>query len=174
MVPSMGDDNIKWAEDAIATKRAKMQENLAENARLEAEIPDLEAYIRVERAKASRSYGSLAIRPSGQANPAISVPLTAVVERAAKVANPFLKLIADEQQKRGAKKRAILSILDSYNTALPTSTILTLLPAMKIAGATTENTSPQLSAYKADGFVTLVDEGWKITQKGREYLAQKN
>lgn len=159
----MSTDNIKWAEDAIAAKKEKILENRAENARLEAEIPDLEAYIRVEKAKAEApntvvgALGRAAMSPTAQ-NVRVSAEVKDLIDAGT----------------RGAKKRAILSMLDAFNGPMSTSTVIMTLPAYGITNATTENTSPQLSAYKADGLVALVFEGWKITQKGREYLAQKN
>jgi hypothetical protein len=152
----MSEENqrIRRAQAEIAEQDKIVADAESAKAKALARKADLMAFIRVEREHADDFDWEAAQSPiMGALNAAAA---------------------SFDASQRGAKKKAILTILNSYNTPMSTSAITVALGAYSIAGATTENTSPQLSTYKADGFVALVDEGWKITQKGREYLAQKN
>lgn len=145
---------IRWAEDQIAEQDKIIADAEAAKSAALAMKADLQAYIRVEQAAERSREDEFAAKPI----------LSALVAAGDAI----------EVSRRGTKKRAILQILKSLNTPQQTSGIIMQLPLNGVAGATVENTSPQLSAYKADGLVELVSDGWQITQKGRDYLAEKN
>lgn len=76
------------------------------------------------------------------------------------------------------KKRAIFKLLESGGVT-PTSVIVETLIKQGFKDTTQQNTSPQLSLYRSQGFLDLHQNGWSITNKGRLYLtaaeaAEKN
>lgn len=141
---------IEWAEAQIAEQDKIIADSEARKAAALKIKADLEAFLRIERQMEDRW---------------VDQPFTGALLAAS---DSF------EASRRGAKKRAILTILNGLNAPQQTSTIVMQLPAYGITGATVENTSPQLSGYKSDELVDLVSEGWQITDKGRAYLAEKN
>jgi hypothetical protein len=157
------DPDIAWAKREIAAEEIAIIEREKAIATSKARIADLRGHIRILEAKAPKNgtgtiMGAVAPPDPLSQRVIVSAELAAMVDASVK----------------GAKKRAILALLDSYNTHMQTAAIVSLLPAMGVSGATVENTSPQLSAYKNDGLVLLENDGWKITKSGRAYLAEKN
>lgn len=69
----------------------------------------------------------------------------------------------------GAKKRTLLTVI-ADSTGLATVDVIKAGGVAGLKDLKTENVSPQLSAAKSDGLLSLDDGLWRITQKGREYL----
>jgi hypothetical protein len=147
----MSDDthSIRWAKAQIAEQDKAIASADAARAAALAKKADLLAYIRVEQSKQTDW---------------VDHPVIGALNAAAEVF---------DASTRGAKKRAILQSLLKVPAA-QTGWIIEAIKLLGIPGGTIENTSPQLSAYKTDGLVRLTDGGWSITQKGRDYLAEKN
>jgi hypothetical protein len=148
----MSEQRIQWAEAQIIEQDKIIAEAEATKAAALSRKSDLQAFIRVERDQAN-------VRERAAASSPVLSALNAAAE-------------SFDASQRGAKKRAILATLDAYAAPMTTQAILAQLPAFGVTGAAVENTSPQLSAYKADGLVELTDAGWQITGKGRKYLQE--
>ena len=71
----------------------------------------------------------------------------------------------------GAKKRAILMAIDASPQGLTTQGVIAACTSSGLEGLKTENTSPKLSAYKGEGLLELDNGLWRITPKGREFVA---
>jgi protein-disulfide isomerase-like protein with CxxC motif len=73
----------------------------------------------------------------------------------------------------GAKKRAFLTAIAATTHGLTTQGVITACESGGMTGLKPENTSPQLSSYKGDGLLDLKEGLWRITAKGRDFLAAK-
>ena len=73
----------------------------------------------------------------------------------------------------GAKKRTLLTVI-ADSTGLNTADVIKAGAAAGLKDLKTDNVSPPLSAAKSDGLLSLEDSLWRITAKGREYLAAKS
>lgn len=73
----------------------------------------------------------------------------------------------------GHKKISILSALAGFEEGLSTSEIVDHLTKRGIEGMTVANTSPQLSGFGKNNLVSQNNGKWRITNAGRNYLAQK-
>lgn len=71
----------------------------------------------------------------------------------------------------GTKKRTLLRVIGESPTGLTTRGAITAGAGAGLKGLKADNTSPQLSACKKAGLLDLENGLWKITAKGREYVA---
>ncbi len=143
----MTNTNITWARAEIAKHKAA--------------IADLETYIRVEETKDSSPHHAQSVL-------SMLPPLTRLESGKTRSLLPMI------EAQRGAKKLTILSLVEAAApNGLRTSEIVQASVKRGLVNTTMANTSPQLSQYGSDGLVVLDDGFWKITNKGREYLAQK-
>lgn len=71
----------------------------------------------------------------------------------------------------GKKKNAILRAVAGPQNGLTTQEIVSACINAGLDDTNQANTSPQLSLYKTQDLIKLVNGRWIITDKGREYLS---
>ena len=151
--------NIVWAETRIGE--------------LESEVADLRAYIRVERSKQRGFDAPAAPLPTSSNMGFVPAPSTSILRPSKSIVHYPGEGWATPLPNHGRKKTAMLLALASTIKGLRTQEIIAACTSGGIEGMTVENTSPQLSAYKADELIDLKDGVWTITTKGMDYLGDR-